>query len=103
MSNLTGILVFSEAAPSGDVNYNPTMGNWMWFKPSTGKWYKRIDSSWVETEAPAHLHPTLGDINFTGSVSVGGAEGIDLDVSGKIEITRLKIEKGIITALEYET
>ena len=100
MSNLTGILVFSEVAPSGDLSYNPTMDNWMWFKPSTGKWHKRIDGSWVETEAPAHLHATLGDVNFTGSVSAGGQEGVTGEFEGTI--TKLKVSKGLLIEVEVE-
>ncbi len=100
MSNLTGILVFSESAPSGDITYNPTMGNWMWFKPSTGQWYKCIDGSWVETEAPSHLHPTLGDINFTGSIAVGGDDGITGEFEGTFK--KIAIKKGIITEFELE-
>jgi len=98
-----GILVFSEEAPSGVVRSDPTMRDWLWFKPSTGIWHKYIDGSWEETEAPAHLHTTLGDINFTGTISVGGEAGIDLDVTeDHVKITHLKIVKGIITEITYE-
>ncbi len=80
------------------------VANTLWLNTTNGFLYYWNGSSYTKAvHSPAvHLHPTLGAINFTGSVSVSGVEGIDLDVSGKIEITRLKIEKGIITALEYE-
>ncbi len=90
-------LVVQATEPVNDMR---ALGNTLWLNTADGFLYYWSGSSYVKV---SHLHPILGDINFTGSISVSGTEGIDLDVSEKIEITRLKIEKGIITALEYET
>ena len=48
--------------------------------------------------AEAHTHPTLGDINFTGSVSVGGEAGI----TGSKTVGGFKItfKKGLLTGFE---
>lgn len=106
MSIDIGILVVSEGTPSGNIKSKPSMADWLWFKPSTGRWHKISPSTglWEEVEVPSHLHPTLGDINFTGSIAVGGVEGVDLDTAEEIKkITRLVIKKGVITQFEYET
>lgn len=103
MSIDIGILVVSEGTPSGNIKSEPSMADWLWFKPSTGRWHKHTDGSWEEVEVPSHLHPTLGDINFIGSISVGGVSGMDLDVTADIKkITRIVIKKGVITQFEYE-
>jgi len=88
------------------ANTNKDRKKWLRGDPETGGWFKYNPATGeydIPLEVNEHLHPTLGDISFTGSIAVGGVSGMDLDVSQKIEITRLKIEKGIITALEYET
>ena len=60
---------------------------WLKILPDGSReWYERSDSGWnlVQTEA----NPLAG--------------GLNLDVTQKIEITRLKIVKGLIIELEYE-
>ncbi len=69
-----GCLVVGEATPSGAISSEPGIADWLWFKPSANRWHKVNSSTgaWEEVGVPSHLHPTLGDINFTGSISVGG-------------------------------
>ena len=83
-------LVVQATEPVNDMR---ALGNTLWLNTTDGFLYYWNGSSYVKV---THLHPTLGDINFTGSISVGGVGGIDLDVSEKIEITRIKKEKGCI-------
>lgn len=80
MSIDIGIVVVSEAAPSGNVSSDPSMDDWVWLKPSTGAWHKYNGGSWEEVAVPAHEH-----------------EG----VSGRFsDITRLDIVNGIVVGVE---
>ena len=97
-----GCLVVSEGTPSGSISSEPGIADWLWFKPSTGMWHKVNPStgSWEEVAVPSHAHATLGNINFTGSISVGGAEGLSVDITeARIRITHIKIVNGLITEL----
>lgn len=78
-----------------DTEPTTVFGKFTWLKilpDGSRKWYERADGGW--TLVKSEPVPALANHNHGG---------IDFDHSGdKLEITRLKIEKGIITALEYE-
>lgn len=97
-----GVLVVSEATPSGHISSEPGIADWLWFKPSTNRWHKVNSSTgaWEEVDVPTHLHPTLEDINFLGDISVGGDEGITGEFQGTFK--KITIKKGIITDFELE-
>lgn len=66
-----GVAVWvSESEPSLEANCS------LWLKESSNQWFKFDGTTWVEVPVSNHTHPTLGDINFTGTVSVGGSAGI---------------------------
>ncbi len=94
-----GNVVVSEATPSGNINSDPSMDDWVWLKPSTGVWsnFDVSTSQWVEVE---HLHPTLGDIEFTGTITADGEEGITGEYEGTFK--KVKVVNGIITDFEVE-
>lgn len=91
-----GILVVSEATPSGNISSDPSMDDWVWLKPSTGVWYNydADTSQWVEV---GHLHPTLGDIEFEGTITVDGDEGITGNYTNP---TRITVKNGIVTRID---
>jgi len=70
--------LFIGESPS-DSAHAPT--GWLWLKPVDGgiELYTYDDSVWVLKHTISfadHTHPTLGDINFTGTISAGGEAGI---------------------------
>ena len=75
-----------------------------WLKTSTQQWYVNVNWAWVEVSdipdyAPlVHSHPTHGDINLTGSVSVGGVAGLTGNYEGTFK--KIKVVNGIITEFE---
>lgn len=102
MSIDIGNIVVSEATPSGNISSDPSMDDWVWLKPSTGVWhnYNPSTGEWDEVDVPVHAHPTLGDIDFLGDISVGGVAGITGEYEGAFK--KVKIENGIITEFELE-
>ncbi len=77
--------------------------DWIWFKSSTGELYEFVDGNWVLSETlslASHSHPTHGDINFTGTVSVGGDAGLTGEFEGTFK--KIRIVNGIITEFELE-
>jgi len=95
-----GVLVVSEREPSGNINTDPSMADWLWFEPSTGRWhqYNTGTSSWEAADVPSHLHPTLGDINFIGTISVNGYAGHSERVT--IGDKKLTFKEGLCVAVE---
>ncbi len=91
-------LIISASEPKLENLYT-----WMKPLPDGGKeWYEIQNGAWakVKTEpAPAladHIHAALGDINFTGTVSVNGDAGI----TGSrliLGVGTLTFKKGILT------
>ena len=61
---------------------------WFWLHPTTGELKEIEDGSWILKKTLSFTDHTHSEFN------------LDHD-GGKMEITRLKIENGIITALEY--
>ena len=72
---------------------------------TTGVWYIYKDGEWKELGLKNHSHSTFGDVNFTGTISVGETLG----VTGEVEMVRdgggkvkLTFTKGIVTEIEEE-
>jgi len=90
----------------------------LWLKLSTGELFKWAGSEWVSAFRPleqselqeavdalssvyaviAHGHPTLGDINFTGTISADGEAGVT--GSRVIDGHRLTFKNGILVGYE---
>ncbi len=70
---------------------DPETGGWFTYNPSTGAYDTPLGVN-------AHLHPTLGDINFTGSISATGDAGITGEYEGTFK--KIIIKNGIITEFE---
>ena|SRR3990170_3755364 len=72
-----GVLVVQEDTPSGYVNSNPTMVNWVWFKPSTHQWFKH-NGEWEEIPLPDQFTNGYfsGNVNIEGELSAGGLRGL---------------------------
>ncbi len=95
-------IIISDTAPTASDKI-------IWLKilpDGSREWYERSDGNWslIKTEAaPAaadHSHATLGDINFTGTISADGDEGITGTYEGTVK--KIKVVKGIITEFELE-
>lgn len=95
---IAGIFV-SGGAPSGLRKSDATGSNWLWFDSTNDKWYKQVGGEWVEAPHP-HSHPTHGNINFTGTVSADGLQGVTGDFEGTFK--KIKIQDGIIVEFELE-
>ncbi len=80
---------------------------WMWIKPTTSgvEIYELEEGSWVlrsTVSLTSHEHPTHGDIDFTGTISAGGEQGIDTPGEGEYEVGQIesiKVRNGVIVAL----
>lgn len=92
------VVVVSAGATADDIKTNPTMEDWLWFEPESGKWHDFKDGEWVEAPVPDHSHPTHGDINFTGTVSADGDAGLtgQRTVGGY----KLTFKKGLLVGFE---
>ena len=85
-----------------DANSSPE--GWLWLKPITdGMEVYRLESGgWVlitTVSALGHSHSTHGDINFTGTVSADGDEGLtgERTVGGY----RITFKKGLLIGFEH--
>lgn len=96
-------IVISDSEPTIQI------GKFTWLQilpDGSRKWYERSDSGWQlvrEEDAPAvadHSHPTHGDINFTGTISVDGEQGVTGEYEG--DITKIKVKNGIVVEVEVE-
>ena len=90
-------LVVQATEPSGEMR---NKANTLWLNTTDGYIYYWNGSSYVKSshDPETHLHPALGDINFTGDVSAGGQEGVTGEYQGTI--TKIKVSKGIVTEVE---
>ena len=92
-----------SAESAGELNEHFENGLWLWLKPSTGELYEFDGGQWVlkgTLSLNTHSHATHGDINFTGTVSANGDEGITGEYEGTFK--KITIVKGIITEFELE-
>lgn len=92
-----------SAAPDGSNHIYSA-----WLKVSTQQWYVNVNWIWVEVSdipeyAPlVHSHPTHGDINFIGTLSVASEQGINTSGEGEYEVGQIesiKVRNGVIVAL----
>ncbi len=87
MSIDLGCLIVSEATPSGSITSDPSMADWLWFKPSTGVWnvYNTSTGQWAAVDVAEHGHPAAA-------------------VTGEFEgaFRKITIVNGIITDFELE-
>lgn len=83
------------------VNTNDDVTKWLRGDPETGGWFSYNTGTGaydVPLGVNEHLHPTLGDINFTGTVSADGFAGMTGEFEGTFK--KIKIQDGIITEFE---
>lgn len=101
MSIDLGILVVSTSSPSGYVKTDADRDDWIWLNPLTGEMHKYnpatgeydinipvkahehlmsaisgLADALASKAALDHTHTSLGDINFTGTISSGGEPGL---------------------------
>ena len=99
MALLMKVLVIAESME--ELNEYFETGDWLWLKPSTGELFERSGGEWALSTTLSladHSHPTHGDINFTGTISVDGQEG--LTGSRTIEGHTLTFKNGILVGYE---
>lgn len=65
------------------------------------KWWELTDE-WrlVKTDPPINSHPTHGDVDFLGTISVGSVAGLTGEYEGTFK--KIKVVNGIITEFELE-
>jgi len=75
MTSSIAIVIVGDT-PSLSTESMPSANFCVFYSKTTHTWYEFKDGAWVEESAPTHLHPILGDINFTGTVSTDGSQGL---------------------------
>jgi len=96
-----GVLIVGTSTPSGYIRSDANQDDWIWINPETGDWHKfNIATGQYDIVIPValHDHPELNDINFTGTISVGGEAG--LTGSKVLDGKRLTFTNGILTGYE---
>uniref|UniRef100_A0A6M3L1M5 Uncharacterized protein n=1 Tax=viral metagenome TaxID=1070528 RepID=A0A6M3L1M5_9ZZZZ len=104
------LIIISDSMPTLPDKWETFV---LWLKPNDG-WYKWSGSAWEITNNPVtqaefdialadksdttHSHPTHGDINFTGTVSADGDEG--LTGTRTIDGHVLTFKKGLLTGYQ---
>lgn len=94
-----GVLIVGTETPSGNINSDADKDDWVWLNYITGEMHKFNPNTGqydITIPVPSHLHETLGDINFTGNISVGGESGI---TGSRLipNVGTLTFKKGILT------
>lgn len=76
MSKELGVLIVQEAEPSGNLASDEF--NAIWIKVSTNQIYKlnKETGLWDVCPIPSHGHTELGNINFIGTISTAGQQGL---------------------------
>ena len=75
----------------------------IWIKESTNQWFTLSNGAWVEVqfEHTGHTHTSLGDIDFTGEITVAGehTESLKIPIKG---VGTLVFTHGLLTYFEAE-
>ena len=76
--------------------------DWKWFNTSNGTWHDREGGQWIKMTADPFQHTVSsaesGDINFVGTISVGGEVG--LSGSKVLDGKKLTFSNGILIGYE---
>ena len=95
------IVQTAEPQPQETVDsyiYDVSVGS-LWFNGTTWRKCTQLNPVvWKEVAVADHLHPTLGDVNFTGTVSAGGYAGVNQRVT--IGTKKLTFKQGICILVE---
>lgn len=73
-------IIFSDSAPANVTGYAwvkvmpDGSREWYSYNKDSHQWV--LDHTDIAPASVAHTHPTLGDIDFTGAISVGGVAGL---------------------------
>jgi len=98
---LFGKVIFADSEPTIEPAWQHI--EWKWFNPTNCKWYELVDGTWqergdIEFATSDHVHPTLGDTNFTGTISADGEAG--LTGAKVLDGKRLTFKNGILVGYE---
>ena len=97
-------IIISDIEPSIPSSSGFSVTDWKWFNVTNQRWYDQEDGWVIEGEEPVdyallnHSHPTHGDINFTGTVSADGDEG--LTGTRTLAGYKFTFKKGLLTGFE---
>jgi len=91
----TYYIVVSDDTPTLPIGWENYA---LWLEPDTGQWHK-YNGGWQAISSPLMSIPSqIGDVNFTGTISVDGEEGLtgERTIDGHV----LTFTKGILTGYQ---
>jgi len=101
------VVLVADTEPSLSIYFPTDDGKYLWIKPlpdGSREYYQSSSAGWVKVlTIPVHAlinhqHSTHGDINFTGTVSANGDQGLtgERTVGGY----KLTFKKGLLVGFE---